>query len=199
MRNVLRRRSRIRHFTEVEFGTAGKSVENLEDRRLLSVVSIPSYDILTSRNFSYASQDSLRVRLTAEAEEQYDDFFGTNAEKPEQYIVDGHSVERPSGRSGTSAAEAYSVAGVNLQVGGFNEVVLIETDGVYSFTILCSELVGVRAVTATNSSPEVVSRIPLAYQPTAMFLNNGRLTIIGERRDLCTWTRIDEWGNRCAS
>ena len=94
MRNVLRRRSRIRHFTEVEFGTAGKSVENLEDRRLLSVVSIPSYDILTSRNFSYASQDSLRVRLTAEAEEQYDDFFGTNAEKPEQYIVDGHSVER---------------------------------------------------------------------------------------------------------
>lgn len=127
-----------------------------------------------------AWRESIREKLIAEADARYGDLYGTETDLV-YYPIRG--VEVPFGRSVLAKTAVFEtvtldISDTNTQVAGVDEADIVETDGEFIYVISGQELVIVRANAQGDSSPEVVSRTSLDYQPQGMFLNGDRLTLI---------------------
>ena len=149
-------------------------------------------------------RDAIRERLIAEADEQYGELYGTETDRFVFYVDD---LAVPFGRvalpnlafDSDATARSLTFSETNVQVEGVDEGDVVETDGNYLYVLSGRKLIILQAINSDTDSPVVVSTTELSYQPQAMFLHDGRLTVIGReyggftsyRRALTAFSDID--------
>lgn len=125
-------------------------------------------------------REEIRHEMEVQADVLYGDSFGQETGRDEYWWFPTFPNDDTSFVTRVLIADAAEVSDTNVQVGGVDEADIVETDGEYIYTLSAGQLVVVSAATAEAEST-VVSRTQLgASQNLAMFLFEGRLTIISK-------------------
>ena len=138
-------------------------------------------------------RENIRLEMEAKADSLYGDTFGQETERDDNWWLPTFPSDDLVFVTRSFSADAVEVSDTNQQVAGVDEADIVETDGQYIYTLSHGELVVVSAATAESEST-VVSRTQLAGSNNlAMFLFEGRLTIISQDYNY-NYDRIDRRG-----
>ncbi|MEZ6059018.1 MAG: beta-propeller domain-containing protein [Planctomycetaceae bacterium] len=130
-----------------------------------------------------AWREAVREKLLSDADAAYGDLFGQETSAVWLPVIGDIRVglaEADLFDRGITTGEAASLtfSETNVQVAGVDEGDIVETDGQYLYILTHGELVIVRTIGESGEAADVVSRTQLNGYPSAMFLHNGRLTVI---------------------
>lgn len=130
--------------------------------------------------------DELPEWLVAEADRRYSDQFGQPAhEYWSGFGFVSHELFITSDFSRNVALDSVqSFSATNVQVAGVDEADLVETDGEFLYMIVQNELLIIDVRDA--ESPSIASRVLLDSNPTGIYLNGDRLTIVSNK--LPSWS-----------
>jgi uncharacterized secreted protein with C-terminal beta-propeller domain len=151
-------------------------VESLESRWLMSAEGLDESIPPAPEYARFTSEAELRDYLIADALERYKDLFGERLADIRIYPWFGHLVDTSVVNFAVAQVSDTAYSKTNTQVAGVDEGDLVETDGVYLYTLAQGQLVIANVADAANM--EISSQSPVKGNAFAMFLHGDRLTVL---------------------